>query len=305
LCLWASILLGFALLLRNHPAPPAFTPLEVSLADFSRGLPGGSAGGGPGAPPGGSEARLKTLAASPPSAHTAAPKRTDSAAPRLAPKPEQAVSIAHKSHHRRVQKMPRPVDIGAAAGRALARPEHASGVEEAVLRRHSWEDESAPPPSSSKLPAPESKPAPSAGSAVASLGGPGPISASGGGGMGGGIGGSTGIGNGGQGTGVGGGIGEDSQVYATVAHPPVPMSTVLPQYPGEARSEGVEGEVVLRAIVDKGGAVEPRIVVVESVPMLDRAAVEALRQWHFSPGRDAGNHPVRVVIEVPLRFRLR
>jgi protein TonB len=94
-------------------------------------------------------------------------------------------------------------------------------------------------------------------------------------------------------------------LYAAVEHPPVPISRVLPDYPSAARARGLEGEVVLRAIVDRQGAVEQQIVVIESVPSLDQAAIEALRRWRFEPGRDAYNRPVRVVIEVPLRFRLR
>ena len=120
-----------------------------------------------------------------------------------------------------------------------------------------------------------------------------------------GSGGRTGSGSGGEGTGTGGGIGEGSQLYTTVAHPPVAVSRVLPEYPDAARSRDLEGEVVLRAIVDRHGAVERDVVVVESVPMLDRAAIAALRQWRFEPGRDTNNRAVRVVIEVPLRFRLR
>jgi protein TonB len=101
------------------------------------------------------------------------------------------------------------------------------------------------------------------------------------------------------------GAGQGDQVYDTVEHPPVPITKVLPLYPGAARAQGLEGEVVLRAIVDQHGVVEPNVVVVESVPMLDRAAIDALRQWRFQPGRDGDDRAVRALIEVPLRFRLR
>jgi periplasmic protein TonB len=63
--------------------------------------------------------------------------------------------------------------------------------------------------------------------------------------------------------------------------------------------------VLLRAVVDRGGHVEESIIVARSVPLLDDAAVAALRQWHFTPGRDRDGRPVRVQIEVPMRFQLR
>ena len=63
--------------------------------------------------------------------------------------------------------------------------------------------------------------------------------------------------------------------------------------------------MVLRAVVDGEGRVEQDIVVAQSVPALDGAAVAALRRWRFAPGRDAAGRPVRVLIEVPIRFQLR
>jgi periplasmic protein TonB len=115
----------------------------------------------------------------------------------------------------------------------------------------------------------------------------------------------AGTGSGGEGGGTGGGSGAGSLPYTTVAHPPVPLTRVLPEYPRLARARGLEGEVVLRAIVDSDGTVERDIEVLQSVPLLNEAAIAALRHWRFEPGRDAGNRPVRVVIQVPLRFRLR
>ena len=160
-------------------------------------------------------------------------------------------------------------------------------------------------PALSPVSASSAKPASEARVNLASVGAASGAGLGGGGGTGSGSGGRTGSGSGGEGTGTGGGIGEGSQLYTTVAHPPVAVSRVLPEYPDAARSRDLEGEVVLRAIVDRHGAVERDVVVVESVPMLDRAAIAALRQWRFEPGRDTNNRAVRVVIEVPLRFRLR
>jgi TonB family protein len=49
--------------------------------------------------------------------------------------------------------------------------------------------------------------------------------------------------------------------------------------------------MVLRVSVDKDGAVEHETAVVQSVPPVDEAAAEALRQWRFKPDRDADKRP--------------
>ncbi len=44
----------------------------------------------------------------------------------------------------------------------------------------------------------------------------------------------------------------------------------------------VRGVVILEAVVDRRGRVED-VSVLRSIPLLDRAAIAAVRQWHYSP----------------------
>ena len=110
---------------------------------------------------------------------------------------------------------------------------------------------------------------------------------------------------GGQVGGAVGGHGDAPIPADKVEHPPVVVARVLPDYPPADRQRGLEGRVVLRAVVDRQGRVEEAITVVDSVPSLDAAAVAALRRWRFQPGRDRDEKPVRVLIDVPMRFQLR
>ena len=110
---------------------------------------------------------------------------------------------------------------------------------------------------------------------------------------------------GGQLGGVVGGHGDAPIPAARVEHPPVIIARVLPVYPLAARARGVQGRVMLRAVVGRDGHVEEGITVVKSVAMFDTAAVAALRQWRFEPGRDRDGKAVRVLIDVPIRFQLR
>jgi protein TonB len=102
-----------------------------------------------------------------------------------------------------------------------------------------------------------------------------------------------------------GGTGDRAIPADQVEHPPIVVSRIIPTYPAFARARGLEGLVVLTAIVDRAGHVEEAITVTQSIPMLDAAAVDALRRWRFEPGRDRDGAPVRVLIEVPIRFQLR
>lgn len=83
---------------------------------------------------------------------------------------------------------------------------------------------------------------------------------------------------------------------------PSAVHIVKPQYPDLARSAGVEGTVRVWALVGRDGRVED-VRVHASVPMLDEAALQAVRSWRFTPAR-TGDQPVRSWVSIPLRFRL-
>jgi protein TonB len=122
----------------------------------------------------------------------------------------------------------------------------------------------------------------------------------------GGLGGVVGGTSGGQSGGTVGGRGDRVFRADEVAAPPVVVSQTMPTYPPLARARSIEGLVVLEGIVDRKGRVEgDSVTVVQSVAQLDEAAVSALRQWRFRAGRDGHGEPVRVIVQVPIRFRLR
>lgn len=78
---------------------------------------------------------------------------------------------------------------------------------------------------------------------------------------------------------------------------------VAPEYPPLARTARVEGTVILEAVLDAEGTVrEARVL--RSVPLLDAAALDAVRQWRFTPTRLNGI-PVPVVMTVTVMFSLR
>ena len=94
-----------------------------------------------------------------------------------------------------------------------------------------------------------------------------------------------------------------------VHHPPVSrmmegnlVLRVQPNYPAIARQARVQGEVVLRAMISREGAIE-NLQVLSGHPMLVRAAVDAVRQWRYRPYVLNGE-PIEVETEVKVNFVL-
>jgi protein TonB len=84
----------------------------------------------------------------------------------------------------------------------------------------------------------------------------------------------------------------------------IESSGVKPVYPDEALRAGLEGLVVLEAIVDERGRVGGEIKVVRGLGHgCDEAAVAAVRQWRFRPATRNGK-PIKVRRIFPILFRL-
>jgi protein TonB len=75
-----------------------------------------------------------------------------------------------------------------------------------------------------------------------------------------------------------------------------------PVYPQEAFVNKVEGIVVLEILIDESGhVVHARVV--RSIPLLDAAALSAVRRWRFVPALRRGR-PVATLATAPISFRI-
>lgn len=83
---------------------------------------------------------------------------------------------------------------------------------------------------------------------------------------------------------------------------PALIERVQPEYPELARRAKVEGVVILEAVVDRQGRVED-VRVLRSIPLLDRAAVDAVRHWRYSPLLVSGR-PASFIVTVTINFSI-
>ncbi|MGA2533367.1 MAG: energy transducer TonB [Candidatus Aminicenantales bacterium] len=81
------------------------------------------------------------------------------------------------------------------------------------------------------------------------------------------------------------------------------VKRVEPAYPEIARQAHIQGTVILEATTDTYGRVAG-VKVLRSVPLLDEAAVDAVRQWLYEP-MVVNGRPRGVVFTVTLRFELK
>jgi TonB family protein len=128
-------------------------------------------------------------------------------------------------------------------------------------------------------------------------------------GRGGGVGTGTGTGLGagdgsGVGPGSGGGTGGGPYRPGSGIEPPRLLREVKADYTEDARQRGIAGDVVLEIVVRRDGSVGDVKVLQGLAAGLNDRAVQAVRQWRFSPAQRQGT-PVDVIVEVAVEFKLR
>jgi protein TonB len=84
--------------------------------------------------------------------------------------------------------------------------------------------------------------------------------------------------------------------------PPAKTRDAVPVYPTIAQAARVEGTVILEALLDERGRVQ-NLKVLRSYPLLDQAAIDAVRQWEYTPTLLNGV-PVSVIMTVTVTFKL-
>jgi TonB family protein len=82
--------------------------------------------------------------------------------------------------------------------------------------------------------------------------------------------------------------------------PPTKIKNVQPVYPAVARQARVGGTVQLEVEIGEDGKVTDTRVV-KSVPLLDQAAIDAVKQWEYTPMKKGGV-AVPVVMMVTVNF---
>ncbi len=85
--------------------------------------------------------------------------------------------------------------------------------------------------------------------------------------------------------------------------PPKLVGEVMPVYPENARLARVQGVVILGVRTDEQGRVVDAKIL-RSIPLLDQAAIDAVKQWTYEPYVQDGR-PRPIVFTVTVRFQLK
>ena len=78
---------------------------------------------------------------------------------------------------------------------------------------------------------------------------------------------------------------------------------VEPVYPMIAKQAGIQGTVVVRALISRTGEID-QVQIISGPAMLGPAAVDAIRQWKYGPYVLNG-YPIEVETQITVNYILR
>jgi TonB family protein len=81
------------------------------------------------------------------------------------------------------------------------------------------------------------------------------------------------------------------------------LEGTIPEYPEEAREAGIEGIVIVEALIDEQGNVFAADIVSSPDARLNKATLDAVSKWKFSPAEEDGKAIMKVV-RIPVNFNL-
>lgn len=84
--------------------------------------------------------------------------------------------------------------------------------------------------------------------------------------------------------------------------PPIKIKDAKPVYPDIARQAHTQGVVIMEATIGEDGKVKS-VKVLKSLPLLEAAAVEAVKKWEFKPTLVNGK-ATPVIMPVAVNFKL-
>ncbi len=94
--------------------------------------------------------------------------------------------------------------------------------------------------------------------------------------------------------------GSDMPDGKSLKHPPILLKQITPNYPEYARRRGIEGFVILQFTINiNGRVINPSVQQANPPDHFETAALRAIKQWQFSPGRNDNGTPI------PCRFQMR
>jgi TonB family protein len=92
--------------------------------------------------------------------------------------------------------------------------------------------------------------------------------------------------------------------YHIVEVKPRPIDIPTPEYPEQARKNGIEGRTVVRALIDFDGSISAMEIYSSSGnEILDNAALSAVKRSTFEPASHKGK-AVKVWVSIPIQFKL-